>query len=322
LKLRERSGQSQIVALVDVHSRHNGQMLALVGVCVNRIGRVHSSWDKYGEADLIVVATATKPSGETVQLAILIEDKITAAFQPSQASRYHLRGAEGVTNGQWTCFKAVLVAPSAYITAEHGFDAAVSLEEIKEWICLGDPARRLFKTAKIDEAISKKNVTWVQIVDPEMTSFRAAYYSYLQEFNAGHGTDFTMRPPAPTYWGDSWFILRSAALPNSAQIRHMPQSGSIELSFKDTNVTKTAALSALLDKDMKLLPTGKYKQHTTIRLAAPKIPVFDDFARDRRKVEAALLNAERFWQLVQQERLRIDEILVIAHAAVRREGCG
>jgi hypothetical protein len=39
LKLRERSGQSQIVALVDVHSRHNGQMLALVGVCVNRIGR-------------------------------------------------------------------------------------------------------------------------------------------------------------------------------------------------------------------------------------------------------------------------------------------
>ena len=37
LKLRERSGESQIVALVDVHSRHDGQMLALVGVCVNRI---------------------------------------------------------------------------------------------------------------------------------------------------------------------------------------------------------------------------------------------------------------------------------------------
>jgi hypothetical protein len=32
-------GKSQIVALVNVHSRHNGQMLALVGVCVNRIGR-------------------------------------------------------------------------------------------------------------------------------------------------------------------------------------------------------------------------------------------------------------------------------------------
>jgi len=32
-------GESQIVALVDVHSRHDGQTLALVGVCVNRIGK-------------------------------------------------------------------------------------------------------------------------------------------------------------------------------------------------------------------------------------------------------------------------------------------
>src|SRR5271165_3033879 len=39
LKLRERLGESQIVALVDVHSRHDGQTLALVGVCVNRIGK-------------------------------------------------------------------------------------------------------------------------------------------------------------------------------------------------------------------------------------------------------------------------------------------
>jgi hypothetical protein len=38
LKLRERSGESQIVALVDVHRRHDDQTLALVGVCVNRIG--------------------------------------------------------------------------------------------------------------------------------------------------------------------------------------------------------------------------------------------------------------------------------------------
>src|SRR5271166_3321793 len=43
LKLRERSGESQIVALVDVHSRHDGQTLALVGVCVNRIGMVWTS---------------------------------------------------------------------------------------------------------------------------------------------------------------------------------------------------------------------------------------------------------------------------------------
>ena len=89
----------------------------------------------------------------------------------------------------------------------------------------------------------------------------------------------------------------------------MPQSGNIELSFKDTDATKAAPIGVLLDKEMKLIPTGKYKQHTTIRLAAPKIAVFDDFTRDQPKVEAALLNAERLWQLVQQKRPRIDEIL-------------
>jgi hypothetical protein len=155
---------------------------------------------------------------------------------------------------------------------------------------------------------SKRNATGVQIVDHEMTSFRTAYYSYLQEFNRGHGTDFTMRPPAPTYYGDTWFILRSAKLPNAAQIRHMPQAGNIEL--KDTNVSKVTDLSALLDKDMELISNGKYKQHATIRSKALKI----DFARDRPKVESALLLAERFWQLVQQERLHVDKILAFARS--------
>jgi hypothetical protein len=38
LKLRERLRENQIVALVDVHSSHDEQILNLVAVCVNRIG--------------------------------------------------------------------------------------------------------------------------------------------------------------------------------------------------------------------------------------------------------------------------------------------
>jgi len=33
-------GESQVVALVDVHGKHNGQILDVAGVCVNRIGTV------------------------------------------------------------------------------------------------------------------------------------------------------------------------------------------------------------------------------------------------------------------------------------------
>jgi hypothetical protein len=35
-------GKSQIVALVDVHGRHDGQTLAIAGVCVNRIGTIRT----------------------------------------------------------------------------------------------------------------------------------------------------------------------------------------------------------------------------------------------------------------------------------------
>ncbi len=42
LKLRERLRENQIVALVDVHSSHNEQILNLVAVCVNRIGMLYS----------------------------------------------------------------------------------------------------------------------------------------------------------------------------------------------------------------------------------------------------------------------------------------
>jgi hypothetical protein len=272
----------------------------------------HSVSDKYGEADLVVIVNGNQPSGEIARLALLIEDKITAGFQPDQAGRYRARGVEGKEQGLWTCFKTVLVAPSAYIARGHGFDAALSLEQTKEWICPADLARRRFKIAKIEEAIAKKNATGVQIVDLEMTSFRSDYYACLQEFNTRESTDFTMRRPAPTYWGDYWFILRSAELPNSAQIRHMPPSGIIELNLKDTDISKARALEALLEHDMKLVATGKYNQHTTIRCASPKISVFNDFARDQPKVEAALLAAKRLWQLVRRERVRIDEILTHA----------
>jgi len=39
-------GESQVVALVDVHGKHNGQILDVAGVCVNRIGTLRRSYEK------------------------------------------------------------------------------------------------------------------------------------------------------------------------------------------------------------------------------------------------------------------------------------
>jgi len=43
LKLRERLGENQIVALLDVHCGHDERILNIVGVCFNRIGKGRGS---------------------------------------------------------------------------------------------------------------------------------------------------------------------------------------------------------------------------------------------------------------------------------------
>src|SRR5262249_7297733 len=91
----------------------------------------HSVSDKNGEADLVVIVAVERPNGETAKLALLIEDKITAGFQPGQAERYRKRGEDGLSEGRWDSYVTVLVAPSAYIPHAHGFDTAISLEQIK-----------------------------------------------------------------------------------------------------------------------------------------------------------------------------------------------
>ena len=108
----------------------------------------HSVGDKYGEADLIVIfeqGHGEKSSRE----ALLIEDKINAAFQPKQAERYQQRGLDGINAGRWTAFHTVLVAPQAYVSNTHGFDKSVTLEAICDLICPDNVSRRKFRVRRV-----------------------------------------------------------------------------------------------------------------------------------------------------------------------------
>ncbi len=272
----------------------------------------HSVSDKYGEADLVVILSAVREPNHSERLALLIEDKITAGFQPQQAERYRNRGIAGKDAGLWDSFLTVLVAPQAYIPIAHGFDAAVPFERIKDWVCPSDPTRGEFTLRRIDEAISKKNATGVQVVDAEMTAFRAAYYDYLQSFNAREGTDFAMRPPKDTYYGDSWFIFKSNSLPSWSEIRHMAPAGNIELTFKNTDYERTTGIAALLEPAMELIKTGKYMRHVTVRLRVTQIAAFRDFHDMQNTVEATLIGAKQILQLFQRHQARLEQILIPA----------
>ncbi len=104
-----------------------------------------------GETDVLVIYKSTEVFG---RVAILIEDKIRAGFQPNQAERYRMRGKEGTSSGEWDHFWTCLIAPERYADNNEGSDARVSLETLRSFFCAED-ARTKFKAGVLDRALHR-----------------------------------------------------------------------------------------------------------------------------------------------------------------------
>jgi len=270
----------------------------------------HSVSDNHGEADLIVIYKEVEGSGDRV--AILIEDKIRAGFQPRQVDRYRKRGESG-KGTKWDRYWTCLVAPKSYANskADHGFDAAVTLEQITEWIAVTEPKRREFKVRAIDQAIKKAESSGVQVVDQEMTAFRKSHYAFFEEFFADQREDVQMRLPAGTWRGDSWFEIRSRLLPGGAYINHKSQAGFVDLTFPDTDAALLKPIEPWLEAGMRIEQTGK---SAAIRLVVHKIDHFSDFDQERAKVAEALSGVRRLLHFYTRERNRLEPALKGAKA--------
>ena len=68
--------------------------------------------DANGETDILAFF-----QGNGSKVAVLIEDKISAAFTHRQAERYIERGDDLVRNGEANEFRTVLVAPCQYLAS-------------------------------------------------------------------------------------------------------------------------------------------------------------------------------------------------------------
>jgi hypothetical protein len=90
---------------------------------------VRSVSTEHGETDLLVTY---RIQDGMLPAAILIENKIRAAFQPEQAARYRKRGEEGkgrYWSEYWTC----LVSHERYSVGSGEFDALVTLQVLQEY---------------------------------------------------------------------------------------------------------------------------------------------------------------------------------------------
>src|SRR4029077_11477868 len=126
-----------------------------------------------GESDVLLVVDLE----DADRLALMIEDKINAPFQPEQANRYQQRGEQGIQDGQWKRFTTCLCAPEGYLAGARPMEdwsAYISLESISEWARQSNERYDAFVAAICEEAVAKRDARMLE-KSPEATAFWQAY---------------------------------------------------------------------------------------------------------------------------------------------------
>jgi hypothetical protein len=293
----------------------NGEFLRqFVARCVTQAG-YGSQEGELVELDGSVARSVATASGESdhvvryrnragKRVALLIEDKVGAAFQPSQAERYRIRGARGVPEA-WDSFITCLVAPQRYIegTEESDWDARLALEDILnlDW---GQPdgERATFKRNVLKAAIDKEHHIGPLLVDAAVTDFRQRYFELLQR----DFPELRMTPPRPCYAGETWFRLRHPCLPKCVWIHHKTERGFVDLCFPNVKEADLWKFRDHLDEGMAPIQTGR---SASLRLIVPKVEDFSDFGSSEPAVREGMAAALRLCDLYAREGGRLSAML-------------
>lgn len=242
-----------------------------------------------GESDLVVLYRAEGDANSVIR-ALLIEDKIDAAFQPDQAKRYKCRGELGVPK-LWSAYATCLVAPSAYIKEGHGFQYKAALEAISPLLSPDSPQRRQFKQKIIKTAIESQSLVGPKIESSKITEFRLRYYLAFQQFRAeleSQNDSFTLGDvdapkPRAAWWGDTWYSFKGTGLNPRAYVNHKADRDYVDLTFPNTD-KKDLEQNGPFDADMTVHQTGK---SAALRLESPLIDQLADFSSQAALVSRA-----------------------------------
>jgi hypothetical protein len=188
----------------------------------------HSATTPNGETDIHLVFSTKEGL-----LALLIENKIDAAFQPNQQERYAERAEAFLEAGDYDDVVTVIVAPEGYFGDEHEryeFDARFTYESIMAWF--EDAAhlgpRRDYKLALLETAIERGQTGWTLVPDERVTAFWHDYYAAARI----SAPELAMPVPNAQIPSTSSFIrFNPSELPKGVSLIHKVVHGNVDLQF-------------------------------------------------------------------------------------------
>jgi len=181
--------------------------------------------DETGETDLFAVFSFGNRSG-----ALLIENKIDAAFQPRQPQRYRERAislASGVEFDQVFC---VLVAPRGYFRSgadgfSH-FDAIVSYEDIAAAMENEAMPRSKHRAALVLRAMGQAQTSYIMAPVVEV----GALWERIYRMATTEFSELNMNPPGEKGAQSKWLVFK-ANLPPRVTIDWKITKATMDLSF-------------------------------------------------------------------------------------------
>lgn len=133
--------------------------------------------------------------GEADELcvALLIENKITAASAPRQAERYQAEAARmrGIGRDKVWC---ILVALRGHVAESTGHDAFIDLEKVADLLRSDDPARLKYRRGIIERALPEPGVSRVKIADLALHRMRTEYREFSTAWSEAEGCPLNFPP--------------------------------------------------------------------------------------------------------------------------------
>lgn len=279
--LRERD--VDLLVCSELHAK--GALARQLAVCIGaKDAAFAGAWVSHdeleGESDLVV--SYRSPDGEVLAL---VENKIAAAFQPDQGTRYATRAARWRKAAGVVSVTTVLLAPSDYLSrpGSQSFERHLSYEQVAEALRSEHDPRSIFLAEALEAGIVAYRKGYVAKPNESVSNMWLACWSLA----CTAAPMLRFEQPGLKPGQSTWFYFREAdgfsGMRKRAVVVFKAERGQADLQFFSTSPEDLRVRCGdLLDAGMEVVKAAK---SASIRMTVPMI----DFGGSADAQEASIL---------------------------------
>ena len=238
--------------------------------------------DEYGESDIVLTF---RSGGQNI--AVLVEDKIDAAPQPDQASRYQFRADKMKSSGRVDQIYICIVAPEHYLeTDTEEYHNRISYETLADFLADGSP-RGEYKANMLRLGISQERRHRKPVKNELVTSFWQNYHDALKT----RFSDAIMPYPKLVPINSDWPMIRFPEFPRKTHIVHKMAQGNLDLETGLSESRLREILSRWNTEGIMVVQTGK---SFVLRIPVSPLNRLEDFSLQTEKVQKVLDGIQTF----------------------------